>query len=62
MSLTKYKKFENLYYQNGNYIYVSDRSNWPVGIYATSADIVLCGVWYLTGDESSKRLHSLMIK
>jgi len=52
MSLTKYKLFENLHYQDSNYIYVSDRSVWPIGGQPQES-FVLCGVWYLTEDPSS---------
>jgi len=55
MSLTKYKRFENLHYQDGNYINIEDRSVWPVNG-KNKDDMVLCAVWYLKDDPSEINL------
>lgn len=50
MSLTKYKRFENLLKQEGNFLYVRDKSVWPVESYAET-EVVSCAVWYHTNDS-----------
>jgi len=44
MSLTKYKSFQQLLRQEGNYLYIDDKSTWPIDGYQL-LDIVTCTVW-----------------
>ena len=57
MSLNKVKAFQQLGRQDGSYLYINDRSDWPI-LGFSDGDLVNCSVLYLNGDESNRVLNA----